>query len=126
MSTANKKNKKGKLKKPKFKGIILRDNIDQQSKHAEEDEYKEIFRTSKNNREIYNKLTARGESIMICDHILTPDEIKKHGYGMSDYELAQNLVEHTKNDTLHEFIGDLLVNLYTKHARLNDLTLLDE
>jgi len=111
--------KKNKSKKNKFKK-----NKSEKNK-SEDDEFSEILNSSKNNREVFDKLRERGENIILIDHIITSEEMKKYGFGMSDKELMSALLDHADKDTLAEFLGGLIVDMYTKHARLNDLSLLD-
>ena len=80
----------------------------------------------KMNKEILDTLIRNGNDIIIMDHTPSAEELKTNRLGMSDIELIEQLIKHKRSNTLEHFISELAVNYYTKHCRLNDLSLFDE
>jgi TolA-binding protein len=82
-------------------------------------------KNNNNNKEVIIESVKKGEKIALFDHIATEEEIKKIGLGISTDKLIEGLIKHEKNGTMEQFVGDLIIDYYKKHCRLNDLTLLD-
>jgi hypothetical protein len=79
-----------------------------------------------NDRQIYDELIKRGESVVVMDHIATQEEIHNIGHGMSNKKLVKKITENYENDNLEEFIAGLVIDYYKKNCRLGDLSLLDK